>query len=166
MLYSIYPQDKKPERPIQVRAILDADIPFLPPNIANHFVIGNADFGVSLVAYEPFTEEPTYYGVLLCKKRYLEDEVLHGQGIELIEYSSSNECNPHAFIKLLRIIVIISKIDDGTPEYCYVYGKFTESASRNRLTQWHGFTVLPTNPQFLFQSRDKIIEIAKEIEND
>lgn len=166
MLYSKYPQEKTPEHSIQVRVLLESDIPFLPIGIANHFNLGNADLGVSLVAYEPLTSEPTFYGALLCKKRELESGALSGQGIELIEYSFSNQCNLHEFIKLLRKIVINSMNEDENPKYNYVYGKFTESACRKQMIQWYNFTILPTQSEFLYQTRHKIIEIIQQIEND
>lgn len=165
MLYSSFQQDKTPERAIQVRLLLDSDIAFLPPHYSNIIVRSKADCGISLVAYEPNTDSPTFYGVLLCKERDLEVESLYGHGIELIEYSHSKECNPHIFMKLLRRVITNTMNDDNSPRYNYVYAKITDSADRNRLTQWYGFTILKDNPQFLFQTREEIMQIIEQNEN-
>lgn len=165
MLYSSFQQDKIPEKAIQVRSLLDSDITFLPLHFSNIIARSKADCGISLVAYEPNTECPTFYGVLLCKERCLEKEYLNGNGIEIIEYSSSKECNSHIFMKLLRKVITNTMNDDNSPRYNYVYAKITDSADRNRLIQWYGFTVLKENPLFLFQTREEILSIIEQNDN-
>ena len=165
MLYSSFQQDRIPEKAIQVRSLLDSDITFLPCHFSNIVARSKADCGISLVAYEPNTECPTFYGVLLCKERYLEEEHLNGNGIELIEYSSSTKCNPHVFMKLLRKAITNTMNDDNSPRYNYVYAKIEDSSDRKRLSQWYGFNVLKENPLFLFQTREEILKIIEQNDN-
>ena len=165
MRYSSFQQDRAPEKAIQVRLLLESDITFLPQKISNIIARSKADCGISLVAYEPNTECPTFYGVLLCKERCLEGEHLNGVGIELIEYSSSKECNPHIFMKLLRKVITNTMNKDNSPRYNYVYAIITDSSGRNRLSQWYGFNFLKDNPQFLFQTRKEILQIFEQSEN-
>ena len=66
---------KSPEKLLQKRGIVEADIVDLPYQIVNLFSSKYCDYGVSLCLYEPFTENPSFYAFLLVKNRsVLQDE--------------------------------------------------------------------------------------------
>lgn len=165
MRYSVYPQNLIPKKAIVVRGLLESDIAYLPNRLANVILCSKADYGISLVAYEPYAESPTFYGVLLCKSKFLDNEIFKGRGIELIEYSSTDYCNPHIFLRLLRKIVANTIEEDGRGCYEYVYGSFRTSDSLNRMKSWYGFLPMKGKPRFLYQRREKIIEILEQNEN-
>lgn len=81
---------KTPEKLLQKRGVVEADIADLPYQIVNLFASNYCDYGVSLCLYEPFTENPSFYAFLFVKNRsVLQDEEVREH--ELIYQSEKND---------------------------------------------------------------------------